>query len=257
MKLTGLSFVAGLGGLVACGPAAEAPREPSAPPVVRASDALAAGVVRGIVELLGEAPPRRPVLAGASDGCGTLASQALSETLVVEGGRIANVLVRVKSGLPPGSAWPVPAAPVVLDQRGCIYQPHVVVVRAGQTLLVRNSDPLLHNVNARPARGGNEAFNRNHAPGTAELELQFPQPETAIPFRCDVHPWMAAYVHVLEHPFFALSGPDGTFELSGLPPGEYELEAVHEWLGRQTFRVELGTQRGVEVELRFRVPAAR
>lgn len=169
-------------------------------------------------------------------------------------GRIANVLVRVKSGLSPDARWDAPSEPVLLDQQGCVFVPHVIALRSGQALQVRNSDPLVHNVNVRPTRPRNDASNRSLAPHSNDLTLVFDAPETGIPLRCDIHPWMQASVHVLEHPFFALTRADGSFEIAGLPPGAYEFELVHEWLGKHTFEARLDEASGIEASLTLALP---
>ena len=136
-----------------------------------------------------------------------------------------NVLVYVAKGLE-GKKFTPPAMPAVLDQVGCIYTPRVVGVMVGQTLQVRNSDSTLHNVMGNLKT--NKAFNEGMAVKGGVIEKVFQNAEFKADFRCFMHPWMVAYVHVMEHPFFAVTGADGTFTLKGLPPGEYELAAMHE-----------------------------
>jgi hypothetical protein len=224
-------------------------------PRVESDTSIEAGTIQGRIVFVGVAPPRLPIATSALDTCGR-STPLLSETLSIAEDGIANVLVRVKSGLP-STAWPESTEPIVIDQRGCAFVPHVVALRAGQPLRIRNGDPTTHNVNARPQRAGNEAFNRSHAPGAAEWDVAFRQSELAIPLRCDIHPWMQAWVHVLDHPFFALSTSIGTFEIRGLPPGRYELEALHEWLGRKTFEVVLDGRSGARVACAFGPPSSR
>lgn len=251
MKWTALLAV----GLVSCGDEPAPTPEPARAAttfVVADSDAVAPGTLRGHVHLIGEAPTLPPVALGASDGCGTLRSTAPSERLIVHDARIANVLLRVKDG-PAAADALVPSEPVVLDQKGCVFEPHVVVVRVGQPLALHNSDPLVHNVNVRAKR--NESSNRSVAPGAKDLQLVFGSAESSIPVRCDIHPWMQAIVHVVDTPQFALTGSDGTFELRGLAPGDYEFELVHEWLGRFSFRATMRSDRGLDATLGVRVPA--
>lgn len=212
------------------------------------------GMLRGRVLLHGAAPVTPPILLGATDGCGSLRESAPAEKLLVAERRIANVLVRVKSGLSPDARWDAPSEPVLLDQQGCVFVPHVIALRSGQALQVRNSDPLVHNVNVRPTRPRNDASNRSLAPHSNDLTLVFDAPETGIPLRCDIHPWMQASVHVLEHPFFALTRADGSFEIAGLPPGAYEFELVHEWLGKHTFEARLDEVSGIEASLTLALP---
>lgn len=222
--------------------------------VVNASTQLPAGELHGRVLFDGVPPSPPPILLGAQDGCGSLRESAPFEKLIVRDGGVANVLVRVKRGLPSGQSWAAPSEPVVLDQRGCIFEPHVLVARVGQPVRLRNSDPLSHNVNVRPSNPANDAANLTLAPSAQESTMSFSASELALPVRCDIHPWMQAVLHIVEDPFFALSGPEGRFVLRGLPPGDYELEAAHEWLGRFTFSVQLGTASGAEVTVRMSAP---
>jgi hypothetical protein len=138
---------------------------------------------------------------------------------------LENVLVYVSKGLEQKKFDP-PGALVVLDQSGCVYTPHVVAVMTGQKLEIRNSDATLHNVMATPR--ANPPFNIGMPVQGGKLERTFGHPEFKINFKCFMHPWMSAYVHVLDHPFFAVSGPDGRFTIRGLPPGEYEISVLHE-----------------------------
>ncbi len=152
------------------------------------------------------------------------------DLLVNKKGGLRNVLVRVKSGLPEAH-WTVPVSVAKLDQVGCVYQPHVLALMAGQTLEISNSDPLNHNVHAEAFT--NTAFNVAQPPRAEKLLRQFDRPETMVPITCGVHAWMRGYVSVLDHPFFAVTDEDGDFRIDSLPPGSYTLEAVHEKLGRQ------------------------
>lgn len=249
------AFLALALGLVSCGSEAASDSTPNPSTstvfVVADSDSIPAKTMRGHVHLIGEAPTIAPLELGASEGCGILRASAPSERLLVKDARIANVLLRVKSG-PAGADAPVPTEPAVLDQKGCVFEPHVVVVQAGQPLSLRNSDPLVHNVNVRSRR--NESSNRSVAPGAMGQQLVFERAENSIPVRCDTHPWMQAIVHVVDTPQHALSGEDGTFELTGLVPGVYDIELIHEWLGRFSFYVTVGDEHGVEARLGLRVP---
>jgi hypothetical protein len=138
---------------------------------------------------------------------------------------LQNVLVYVSKGLE-GKQFDPPKGPVILDQVGCVYTPHVVAVMVGQTLTVRNSDATLHNVMTQPRN--NAPFNVGMPVKDQTIQRVFKQPEMKMNFRCFMHPWMSAYVHALPHPFFAVTGADGTFTIKGLPPGEYELSVLHE-----------------------------
>jgi hypothetical protein len=154
---------------------------------------------------------------------------AVSERLQVgPGNGLQNVFVYIKDGL--GTRrYAVPTTPVTLDQKGCLYIPHVFGVQVGQTLHVTNSDPALHNVHAVPKI--NREFNFSQSPGVPPAPRVFTSPEVMVSFRCDVHGWMNAFAGVVPHPFFAVTMEDGRFEIKGLPPGAYTIEAWHEVLG--------------------------
>jgi plastocyanin len=181
--------------------------------------------------------------------------QPIPAVLLGDGGALANAFVWVREGLPPGD-YPVPAEKVVLDQRHCDYQPRVFGIRAGQTLLIQNSDDLLHNVNARGqgaglSRGPN-SFNVAMPIKGLNVERRFSEQQVAVPIVCDVHPWMRAFAGVVSHPFFAVTGKDGAFTLQGLPAGKYVVEAWHERLGKAAVEVTVaeGASATAEIELK-------
>lgn len=215
---------------------------------VHAEEGVAADTLRGVVRFVGAPPARRPLPVSAGTGCGDGAPS--TDTLIVTDGRVADVLVHAKRGVKPETVAPAPSEFVLLDQRGCVYSPHVVALRVGQPLAVRNSDSITHNVNAKPQRS--ERFNVSQTPGAPDLVQRFERPELSIPLGCDIHPWMSARVHVLDNDAFGLTSPDGEFEIHGLAPGAYRFEAQHEWLGSVDFDVEFDGIHGVAVELEFR-----
>ena len=139
---------------------------------------------------------------------------------------VQNVLVYVSKGISEDKEFEPTKTPVLLDQVGCMYTPHVVAVMVGQTLKVRNSDATLHNVMSTPRE--NPPFNFGQSVTGQTNDLTFKAPEMKLNTKCFMHPWMSAYVHVLSHPYFAVTGPDGTFTIKGLPPGEYEIGVLHE-----------------------------
>jgi plastocyanin len=155
--------------------------------------------------------------------------------LVASGGGLANVFVYVKSGLAEGATYAAPTTPVVIDQNACRYRPHVLGLMVGQGLEIRNSDSLLHNIKAQ-ARS-NRPFNISQPAAGMTTTRTFSSPEVMVALECSVHGWMNAYVGVLPHPFFAVTGGDGSFTISGLPAGTYTLEAWHERFGTQTAMV--------------------
>jgi plastocyanin len=203
-----------------------------------------------VVFFEGTAPLRKPIAVESVGGCKS-EHEVLTEQVIVNDGRLQNVFVYVKRGL---EGWIVPPAPstqALLVQKGCVYQPHVQGIRVGQTLQIKNSDPASHNVNARPRRRENESFNQLQPMNGADLSRVFGEQEVAIRFECNIHPWMNAYVAVVDHPFFTVSAADGSFELSGLPPGEYELEAWHEQYKRASAQVTVVGGQAAEAAFTF------
>jgi plastocyanin len=158
--------------------------------------------------------------------------------------------VYVKDGLG-NLKFPVPTTPVVLDQKGCAYTPRVFGIQVGQPLDIVNSDETLHNVHAMPA--ANREFNRGQALLGMKYTTVFTTPEVMLPFKCDVHRWMNAWVGVLEHPFYAVSSSGGAFAIRGLPPGTYTIEAWHEKLGTQTQTVTVGAKESATISFSFKV----
>lgn len=193
--------------------------------------------VTGHVIYDGPIPKLQPLSMDADPGCAEKHDQPVEPKVLVLGDdeeSLGNVFVKVTSGLP-DAQWPTPEDPVVIDQEGCQYLPHVVGVMAGQPLQFENSDGLLHNVHALPDQ--NREFNMAMPAERKTAQETFTRPEDMFRIKCDVHPWMNAWVSVMPHPYFATTGPDGNFEISGLPPGTYEVEAWHEKLGTQTATV--------------------
>jgi hypothetical protein len=173
-----------------------------------------------------------------------------SEEVLVSGdGGLRNAFVYVKAGLP-DRQWPAPAEPAKLDQKGCIYNPHVLGVMVGQEIEISNSDPTNHNIHPLPKV--NREWNESQAPGSDPRRKSFPREEIMMPVKCNVHPWMRTYINVVSHPFFAVSGDDGSFTIKGLPPGEYTLEAVHEKLGTQEFKVKVGAKETGKADFTFK-----
>jgi hypothetical protein len=245
----GLIVAALAAGVGACG--GESPDEVSAPPAPLTSpvDAATAGNIMGRITFEGT-PPQPGVIRMDSDpNCVQPGVTATDETLVVEDtGALRNVFVYVKDGLG-DLRFPIPSEPLLLDQMGCLYVPHVMGAQVGQSLEILNSDPTLHNVHAVPVV--NQEFNTGQPLPGMKHTHQFTTSEVMVPFKCDVHPWMFAWVGVVDHPFFAVTGADGSFALEGLPPGTYTIEAWHESLGAQTQTVTIGEQETGDITFSF------
>ena len=164
-------------------------------------------------------------------------------------GSLRNTLVLVKSGLP-SVHWQAPPSPITIDQVGCVYQPHVSALMVGQTLEVSNSDSLNHNVHAESSV--NPAFNVLEPPRAEKIDRTFARQELMIPLTCGVHQWMHAFVSVVDHPFFAVTADKGTFDLKGLPPGHYVIEAVHEHFGHLEQTIDLKASESKTLDFTYR-----
>ena len=189
------------------------------------------GSIAGTVNFAGTPPEKSPISMTADPVCASANPDAHAEDLVVNGDKLANVFVYIKEGKVGdknfgGYSFAPAAQPVTLDQKGCHYVPHVIGVQVNQTFNVTNSDPTAHNVNVDARQ--NEKFNQGQSPGAPAITKQFKRAETVIPVKCNQHPWMRAYVGVLQHPFFAVSDASGKFEIKGVPAGTYTLVAWHE-----------------------------
>jgi hypothetical protein len=191
--------------------------------------ALSAADLTGKVVLKGTPKAELTIDMSADPKCGALHDKPVTTRhyVVDKDGGLANVLVFIKSGLAEKN-FAAPSGTPVLDQVGCEYSPYVMGVQTHQKFKIKNSDPTLHNVHATPKPGSeNKEFNMAQPVKDMTTEKSFPSPETAVRFKCDVHPWMFAYVGVFDHPFYAVTGKDGTFKISGLPKGKYTVEAYH------------------------------
>lgn len=215
-------------------------------------DAATAANITGSIKFTGTAPKAKKIAMNADAYCLTQHSDAvMDESVVVNpNNTLQNVYIYVKSGLPADLKFPTPSQPAVLDQHGCLYRPHVLGVQTNQEIVVRNSDGVLHNVNARPKN--NPGFNFGQPVKGMENKKSFANPEVMIPLKCDVHPWMHSYIGVQNHPYFAVTGADGAFALSNLPPGTYEIEAWQEKLGTQTQKVTVGPKETKSISFTFK-----
>lgn len=222
---------------------------PAAPAYFKADPATAAAVT-GKAVFQGKRPRPQLIRMDAESACMRMHKGAVSaEDVVINAdGTLANVFIWIKSGLE-GKTFAPAAEAVTIDQRGCTFRPHVMGIRTGQTLAVVNSDPVSHNIHPMPKLNGE--WNQGQAPGTPNLERQFTRPEVMIPVKCNVHAWMRSYIGVVDHPYFAVTGEKGTFELSGVPPGEYAVGAWHEKFGEQDRKVSLAASGSQALEFTF------
>ncbi len=197
-----------------------------------------AGDLTGKITLKGTPPPEKVIDPSADPVCAKLHTAAFTTThyVVAPDGGLANVFVYIKAGLS-GKTFPVPTDAPTLDQEGCFYKPYVMGVQVNQTFKVKNSDPTMHNVHAQPKTMKEFNFAQPAVQGGTITEKKFDKPEVLVRFKCEVHPWMFAFMGVVEHPYFAVSGKDGAFKIPNLPPGKYTLEAVHPKAGVQTQEV--------------------
>lgn len=214
-------------------------------------DPATAATITGKVSFTGTAPKKVQIRMDAEPDCMKLHSSPTysQEVMVNPNGTLADVFVYVKAGLE-GKTFEPPTGSVTLDQKGCIYKPHVVGVRAGQTIAISNSDPTTHNIHPMPKV--NREWNQSQAATTPSLDKTFARPEIMIPVKCNVHAWMKSYVGVVDHPYFAVTGDQGTFEIKNLPPGEYTLEAWQEKYGPQEQKVTLAASATQTVEFKFK-----
>jgi len=232
---------------------AEPPATQLVNPNAKRVDEAKAGAVTGKVTYEGPAPENRTVKVESDPACAREHPNGLTlGSTLVNNGALENVFVYVKEGLSGDYQFDTPTQPVTLDQKGCSYTPHVFGVRVGQPVEIVNSDPTLHNVHALAQT--NREFNFPQAIQGMKQPKTFTAPEIMVHFKCDVHNWMSAYAGVMTHPYFAVTGNGGSFELKNLPAGTYTLEAWHEKLGAQTQSVTIGEKESKAVTFTFKVP---
>jgi plastocyanin len=229
------------------------PEESAAPstaatsaPAATLIDPATAASVSGTVSFEGTAPKAAKIDMSQDPAC---KGMNMAEAVVADGGKLSNVFVYVKDGLG-NRTFDIPKDPVTIDQSGCKYHPHVLGVMAGQTVKVVNSDPTTHNIHPTPAN--NREWNESQPPQTAPLEKTFAREEIMLPVKCNQHPWMRMFVNVVKSPFYAVTGPDGKYEIKGLPPGDYTLAFVQEKLGMQEQKVTLAAKDSKMVDATFK-----
>jgi len=250
--LVTLGLCVGLVMLAGCSkkPSEEQSAAPSggnmAAPAAAPIDPATAGSISGTVNLDGSAPKQAKIDMSQDPAC---KGMNMAETVMADGGKLSNVFVYVKDGLGTRT-FDVPKDPVTIDQSGCKYHPHVLGVMTGQTIKIVNSDPTTHNIHPTPA--DNREWNESQPPQAPALEKTFAREEIMLPVKCNQHPWMKMYVNVVKSPFYAVTGPDGKFEIKGLPPGDYTLVFVQEKLGKQEQKVTLAAKDSKTVDASFK-----
>lgn len=240
--------------LLSCGGGdVETVTETAAPvdePAAKTLDLSQAASVSGKATFTGESSRRARLRMGADPNCDAAHSSPVyfQQVEVSESGGLNNVFVWVKQGLD-GYGFETPSEPATLDQRGCIYRPHVFGVQTRQDIQILNSDPTTHNIH--PVPKNNREWNQSQPAQGAPLLRSFPRQEVMISVKCNIHPWMRSYIGVVPHPYFAVTDSEGTFELKDLPPGEYTVEAWHEKLGTQEQKITVAPSEAQQVDFPF------
>jgi plastocyanin len=210
-----------------------------------------AGDITGTITLKGTPPKEKDITPLKDDAtCGKLHTDMPTTHFYVVGpkGELADVVVSVQGAA--GASTGAMAAPAVLDQRGCEYIPQILAVQTGQKIVVKNSDPVLHNIHDLPnPDSGNPEKNMAQMPNGPELTFTFDKPEDFLKFKCDVHQWMFAWVSIFNNPFFAVSDKEGHFKISNVPAGKYKIKAVHRKAGTVTQEVEVKDGAPANVDL--------
>ncbi|MGC2656983.1 MAG: carboxypeptidase regulatory-like domain-containing protein [Bryobacteraceae bacterium] len=252
-----LSLACALLTLVSCGGTnkketqSAAVTQTTAPPSYFKVDPATASVIVGTIKFTGARPHRERIDMSEDPACvAAHHGPAYDESLVVNpNGTLSNVFVYIKSGLE-GKKFEVPSTPITIDQRGCWFTPRVLGIQTGQILHVVNSDPVTHNIH--PMAQINREWNHSQGPGDPPLVRKFLHPEVMIPVKCNIHRWMHAYIGVLDHPYFAVTGATGSFEIPNLPPGHYVIEAWQEKLGNQQQDITVAPSSKTNVSFTFK-----
>jgi hypothetical protein len=214
-------------------------------------DETTAATITGKISFSGTPPKMKKIEMAAEMSCKDMYPEGpfTQNVIVNENGTLKNVFVYVKEGLE-NLTFPTPEEEVILDQKGCRYYPHVFGIQPNQSIKIRNSDPVAHNIHPRPQN--NKPFNIGQPVQGMETIKKFSTSEVMIPVGCDIHIWMSAYIAIVDHPYFITTGDEGTFELKPLPPGNYVIEAWHEEYGSQTQTVTVGESEAKNITFTFK-----
>jgi plastocyanin len=212
------------------------------------------GTITGKVNFDGTPPTPKKIDMSQDANCVSAAGDKNVDDTLVEGGKLANVFVYLKGGGIEKSSYPVPSEPVVLDQQGCRYHPRTLGIQTNQKFEVTNSDPTTHNVHPSPKT--NQEWNQSQPQGAPPIEKTFGRKEVMIPVKCNQHPWMKANIGVLDHPYFAISGKDGSYTIKNVPPGTYTLIFWHETLGEQQQQVTVAAKESKTQDVTYKAGQA-
>jgi plastocyanin len=230
-------------------PAAPAAEQTAAQPAATPIDPATVATISGTVKFDGTAPKAAKIDMSQDPAC---KGNNEAENIVVNNGDLANVFVYVKDGLGTRT-FDVPTTPIVLDQKGCQYHPHVLALMAGQTIDIKNDDQTTHNIHPTPK--DNREWNESQPPSSPAIEKNFAREEIMLPVKCNQHPWMKMYINVVKSPFYAVTDKDGKYTITGLPPGDYTIAFVQEKLGEQDQKVTVAAKESKTVDQSFKPSA--
>jgi hypothetical protein len=216
-------------------------------------DPATAGTLHGKVTFQGPKPARELISMEAEQGCvkANAGKPVYSPAVLTgKGGGLANAFVYIQAGLEGKKFEPVREPAVVLDQRGCMFLPRVIGIRPAQALDLKNGDSVAHNIHPMPVN--NREWNNEQPPHAPDVEHRFARPEVMIPVKCNIHAWMHAWIGVVDHPYFAVTNSDGSFEWKDVPPGDYTIAVWHEKLGQQKQQVHLAANGTGAVNFTYR-----
>ena len=239
--------------LVSCGNKQESSsvQTPAENAAAKTVDAATAGSIMGTVKLDGTPPRMKVINMAAEPTCAKdhSSTPAMTQDVITgENGTLQNVVVYLQGDFSQYK-FDEPQSPVTIDQKGCMYEPHVLALRTGQPLDVVNSDPVTHNIH--PVPKNNREWNQSQPPGASPIMQSFARQEVAIPVKCNVHPWMKAYIAVLNNPYFQVTSKDGSFDLKDVPPGNYKLIAWQEIYGTQEQDITIGPKEPKTITFTF------